>query len=87
MHTQLHPEDGSRLDTSGEAEKPLEASPGTSDSVQDLIQEAFSTPPALDHPSGGRSGRHPEQTSATMSWKERSALPQQQALTHGTPAG
>ena len=87
MHTQLHPEDGSRLGASGEAKKPLEASPGTSYSVQDLTQEAFSIPPALAHPSGGSSGRHPQQTSTTMSWNKRSALTQQQALTRGTPAG
>ena len=87
MHTQLHPEDGSRLGTSGGAKKPLEASPGTSDTVQDLIQEAFSISPALAHTSGGSSGRHSQQTSTTMSWKERSVLPQQQALTRGTPRG
>jgi len=74
MHTQLHPEDDSRLDASGEAERPLESS-------QDLLQEAFrfSTSPALAYPSGYSSGGHQQQ--------EQSTLPWQQALTHGTPAG
>ena len=46
---------------------------------QDLLQEAFSTSPALAYPSGHSSGGHQQQ--------EQSTLPWQQAFTHGTPAG
>ena len=75
---------GSRLGTSGEAE---EASPGTSDPVQDLVREAFSLSPALTHPPGGNSGGLQQQTSTAMSLNKRSTLPQQRAFTDGTPAG